>query len=456
MFQATDYGAMPEHALDNKLLAIFSVKMMSDDLAEVRVINIMKFPDIERRVGPGTPRDKSYDVGDAAEPFYEDNVRAFQLVADSFVVRKGRAIPGALLIQPLDDRIGEKTETHFRTGRLIHVIFGYYIGSFARYLNRMIVDRLGRRFLNLRVSLTAACNYACTYCVPDGKKLMPARNEMQATELLTAVQLLQQAVGIEQVRITGGEPLLTPKFDEFLTGVMALPLSDVSLTTNGQLLPRKADLIVNSGMKRINVSLDTLNPERFKRIARGGDLETVLHGIDLMLDAGLKVKINMVPMRTQNAGEIVPMLEYCLERGIELRFIELMRMGHLLNSNGFVADYVSMESLLDMIGAVYQFERTGAPHDSTAVRFDIHGKGVFGIIANESEPFCRSCTRLRLSSDGRLYGCLSNSRYQSMSDLIALPVHEALPRLQHMLVSALDDKKLSFQGETTVMKFIGG
>ena len=320
----------------------------------------------------------------------------------------------------------------------------------------MIVDRLGRRFRNLRVSLTAACNYACTYCVPDGKKLMPARNEMAATDLLTAVQLLQQAAGIEQVRITGGEPLLTPKFDEFLNGVMALPLNDVSLTTNAQLLPRKADVIVNSGMKRINVSLDTLNPERFKRIARGGDLETVLHGIELMLEAGLKVKINMVPMRTQNAGEIIPMLEYCLERGIELRFIELMRMGHLLNSNGFVADYVSMESLLDMIGSVYQFERTGAPYDSTAVRFDIHDKGVFGIIANESEPFCRSCTRLRLSSDGRLYGCLSNSRYQGMSELIELPVHEALPQLQNMLVSALDDKKLNFQGETTVMKFIGG
>ena len=320
----------------------------------------------------------------------------------------------------------------------------------------MIVDRLGRRFRNLRVSLTAACNYACTYCVPDGKRLVPARNELPATDILRAVMLLQQATGIDKVRITGGEPLVTPKFDDFLLGVMKLGLSDVSLTTNGQLLPRKRDVIVESGLSRINVSLDTLNPVRFRQIARGGDLATVLEGIDQMLDAGLKVKVNMVPMRSQNAADILPMLEYCLDRGIELRFIELMRMGHLLGSNNFQADFLSMESMLDMIGEKYEFARTDAPYDSTAVRFQIPGKGVFGIIANESEPFCRSCTRLRLSSDGHLYGCLSNARNQYVGDLIHEPTHIALPRLQNILMRALEDKKLAFQGETTVMKFIGG
>lgn len=320
----------------------------------------------------------------------------------------------------------------------------------------MIVDRLGRRFRNLRVSLTAACNYACTYCVPNGKRLVPAKNELQATDLLRAVTLLQQAAGIDKLRITGGEPLVTPKFDDFLLGVMKLPLNDVSLTTNGQLIPHKRDVIIESGIKRINVSLDTLNPVRFRQIARSGDLETVLAGIDMMLDAGIKVKVNMVPMRSQNAGEIVSMLDYCLDRGIELRYIELMRMGHLLHSNTFQADFMSMESLLDLIGEKYEFARTDAPYDSTAVRFSVPGRGVFGVIANESEPFCRSCTRLRLSSDGHLYGCLSNARNQSVTDILKLPDHLALPKLQNLLVSALDDKKLAFQGEVTVMKFIGG
>ncbi len=320
----------------------------------------------------------------------------------------------------------------------------------------MIVDRLGRQFKNLRVSLTAACNYACTYCVPDGKRLLRAQNELPATELLKAVKYLQQAVGIDKVRITGGEPLVTPKFDEFLLGVMELPLQDVSLTTNGQLLLDKYDVIIESGIKRINISLDTLNPVKFKQIARGGDLDVVLNGIEATLNAGIKVKINMVPLRSQNTHEIVTMLDYCLERGIELRFIELMRMGHLLNSNDFQQDFLSMESLLDEISSSYEFARTDAPHDSTAARFEIPHKGVFGIIANESEPFCRSCTRLRLSSDGYLYGCLSNSQREYIGDLLELPPHVALPKFQKILVKALADKKLAFQGETTVMKLIGG
>ena len=264
----------------------------------------------------------------------------------------------------------------------------------------MIVDRLGRKFSNLRVSLTAACNYACTYCVPDGKRLMKAHNELSAPKLLNAVELLQQATGIDKVRITGGEPLVTPKFDDFLLGVMSIGLSDVSLTTNGQLLVSKKDVIAESGLKRMNISLDTLNPLRFKQIARGGDLETVLKGIDAMLELGIKLKINMVPMRSQNYSDILSMLDFCFERGIELRYIELMRMGHLLGSKGFQADFVSMESLLDEIGKKYEFSRTDAPYDSTAARFYVADYGNFGIIANESEPFCRTCTRLRLSSDG--------------------------------------------------------
>ena len=320
----------------------------------------------------------------------------------------------------------------------------------------MIVDRLGRKFSNLRVSLTAACNYACTYCVPDGKRLMKARNELSAAELLRSVELLQQATGIDKVRITGGEPLVTPKFDDFLLGVMQLGLQDVSLTTNGQLLLSKKEVIAESGIKRLNISLDTLNPLKFKQIARGGDLETVLAGIDAMLELGIRLKINMVPLRSQNQSEIVPMLEYCLERGIELRFIELMRMGHLLGNNSFQADFISMESLLDDIGQHYEFSRTGAPYDSTAARFSIPDKGTFGIIANESEPFCRTCTRLRISSDGYLYGCLSSSQRHGMKEILSLPSHQALPRLQGLLVSALGDKKLAFQGEVTVMKFIGG
>jgi GTP 3',8-cyclase len=321
----------------------------------------------------------------------------------------------------------------------------------------MIVDGHGRRFRNLRVSLTAACNYACTYCVPDGKRLQPADHELSATELVYAVRLLVDAAGIEKLRLTGGEPLLSPKFDELLPAVMKLPLSDVSLTTNGQLLTRKADVIIGAGRRRINVSLDTLDADAFRAIARGGDLATVLAGIELMREAGLSIKMNMVPMRSRNADQVLPLLEYCLERGIELRFIELMNMGHLRYGNAFQRDFYGMDEILEAISSRYEFTRTDAPYDSTAVRFEIPGHGFFGVIANESEPFCSSCTRLRLSSNGFLYGCLSNAANHDIKPLLELPEHQAMARLQAVLVRALADKQdLSFKGEVTVMKFIGG
>ena len=242
----------------------------------------------------------------------------------------------------------------------------------------MIVDALGRRFRNLRVSLTAACNYACTYCVPNGKRLMAAEDELSGLELLRAVELLVAATGIDKLRITGGEPLLSPKFDDFLLGVMRLPLADVSITTNGQLLERKLPVVRESGIRRINVSLDTLDPDAFRRIARGGDLATVQRGIDGLLDAGVKLKINMVPMRHHNREQILPLLDYCLERGIELRYIELMNMGHLKWSADYGRELVARDEILAEVARRYEYVRTDAPFDSTAIRYEIPGRGTFG------------------------------------------------------------------------------
>ena len=321
----------------------------------------------------------------------------------------------------------------------------------------MIVDAQGRRFRNLRVSLTAACNYACTYCVPNGKRLQAAVAELGASDLLRIVRLLIEAAGIDKLRITGGEPLLSPKFDEFLAAAMQLPLADVSVTTNGQLLPRKAALIEAAGLKRINVSLDTLNALRFRALARGGDLATVLDGIERMLDAKVRVKVNMVPMKSANVDQILPMLDYCLARDIELRFIELMNMGHLQHSALYQRDFFGMEDILALIGTRYEFARTDAAYDSTSVRYEIPGRGCFGIIANESAPFCASCTRLRLSSNGYLYGCLSNNRRHAVADVLELPDDQARTVLQDRLLGALADKQpVQFQGGATVMKFIGG
>jgi cyclic pyranopterin phosphate synthase len=322
----------------------------------------------------------------------------------------------------------------------------------------MIVDRQGRRFRNLRISLTSACNYACTYCVPDGKRLVAAQNELSAEAMARGVEFLIEAAGIERLRITGGEPLISPRLERFMGEVGRMGLSDISLTTNGQLLTRKLPILLEAGISRINVSLDTLDPAAFRAIARGGDLQTVLDGMEQARAAGIRIKVNMVPLRGQNLDQVMPLLNYCLERGYELRFIELMRMGHLASDqSGFLQQFVSLAQLLSLIGERYEYLQADAPVDATAVRYRIPGEGHFGVIANESVPFCRTCSRLRLSSTGWLHGCLSSSNRHYVGDLFDKPRHQALPALQRLLIKALNDKQaVAFSGGATVMKIIGG
>ncbi len=321
----------------------------------------------------------------------------------------------------------------------------------------MIADARGRRFRNLRVSLTAACNYACTYCVPNGRKLMAARDELSVGELKRATELLIEVAGMDKLRITGGEPLIASSFDGYVQSLHGLNLVDAAVTTNGQFLFDKLPVLRDSPVTRINLSLDTLNPLAFRRLARSGDLQTVLKGFDAAIEQGFSLKVNMVPLRTGNLDQVLPLLDYCLDRGVELRMIELMNMGHLKHSSEFHREYVGMDELLSIIAEKYEFERTDAPYDSTAVRFAIEGRGAFGVIANHSQPFCASCTRLRLSSDGNIYGCLSSRNHHAIRDLLHKPSELAAGLLAERLSLALGDKQpVAFSGEVTVMKFIGG
>ena len=164
----------------------------------------------------------------------------------------------------------------------------------------------------------------------------------------------------------------------------------------------------------------------------------------------------MVPLRTKNRDQIIPLLDYCLERKVELRFIELMRMGHLRDAALYQRDYVPMADVLQEIARHYQFCRVEAPYDSTAIRFSIPDRGHFGIIANESEPFCSTCTRLRLTSSGYLHGCLSSPERHFVGDLLTLPPERALVLLKERLAFALSNKQLAFSGGETIMKVIGG
>lgn len=321
-----------------------------------------------------------------------------------------------------------------------------------------IVDAQGRRLGNLRVSLTSACNYACIYCVADGKRLQARDDSLPLDKLLLAVEYLKTVNPLGRLRITGGEPLISPLFDGFMKAVRRLDFDDVSLTSNGQLLTRKLPLLLEAGVKRINISLDTLDAEAFQRIARGGDLATVLRGIDQALVAGLQVKINMVPLRGHNHDQILPLLEYCLARGMELRFIELMRMGHLARDDEtFNRQFYGLAEILELISKHHSFSSAPSPPSATALRFDIPGRGYFGVIANASAPFCRSCNRARLSASGWLHGCLSSNQSHYLGDALELPRDLALTRVRELSRRALLDKQSThFTGDVMIMKIIGG
>lgn len=321
-----------------------------------------------------------------------------------------------------------------------------------------IVDAQGRCLGNLRVSLTSACNYACIYCVADGKRLQARNDGLPLDKLLLAVEYLKTVNPLERLRITGGEPLISPLFDGFMKAVRRFGFKDVSLTSNGQLLSRKLPLLLEAGVKRINISLDTLDAEAFKRIARGGDLATVLEGIDRALAAGLQVKINMVPLRGHNQDQILPLLEYCLTRGMELRFIELMRMGHLARDDEtFRQQFYGLAEILELIGQHHLFSAAPSAPSATALRFDIPGQGYFGVIANASAPFCGSCNRVRLSASGWLHGCLSSSQSHYLGDILELSRDLALTRIRELSRRALMDKQPThFTGDVMIMKVIGG
>jgi cyclic pyranopterin phosphate synthase len=320
----------------------------------------------------------------------------------------------------------------------------------------MIADRFGRSFTQLRVSLTAACNYACEYCVADGEKRHQAKQPLNASHLLKAVSLLDELLDLKKIRLTGGEPLIAPEFDAFIEGLDVSSFEDVSLTTNGEKLAEKAEFIYQHGIRRVNVSIDSIDPVGFKKLTRGGNLENVLEGIQACVELGMSVKLNAVPMRTNNHDQILPLLDYALANKLELRFIELMRMGHLNRSIEFQSNLVKMDELLSEIRKRYDFVRLSSPEDSTAIRFQIPDKGTFGVIANESEPFCAGCNRLRLSSSGYLFGCLSNSAKHGIQPLLELPREEALQSLESLLNLALADKMEAFSGGNTIMRVIGG
>jgi GTP 3',8-cyclase len=274
-----------------------------------------------------------------------------------------------------------------------------------------LLDKLNRPLETLRISITDRCNFRCVYCMPKevyGRDhVFLERKELLSFEEIARVTAIFAELGVRVVRITGGEPLVRRNVEQLVEQLHAIPGLELALTTNGALLPQKAEALARAGLDRVTVSLDSIDDDAFRALNDVDfPVQKVLEGIDAAAAAGLPVKVNAVVKRGANDDGIVRLAEHFRGTPHTLRFIEYMDVGH---TNGWrLDDVVSAEEIVGRIDAVWPLEPLEpARADSTSRRFRYRdGAGEIGVIASVTQPFCGGCSRARLSAEGRLHTCL--------------------------------------------------
>jgi GTP 3',8-cyclase len=336
--------------------------------------------------------------------------------------------------------------------------------------DNQIIDRLGRPLRDLRISVTDQCNFRCVYCMP-AEIFGPDFRFLHQNELLTVDEMMVIAecfanLGVEKIRITGGEPLLRkdlPAFIERLTKIDGI--KDIALTTNGVHLVKWAEILKKAGLQRVNVSLDALDDEVFKKMnGVGVGVTPILKGIEAAKQAGLKVKVNMVVKKGLNDSQIVPMARYFKQKGITLRFIEFMDVG---TSNGWdFSQVVTKKEIYELIHQFHPLEPVESAYfGEVASRYRYVGTNVeVGFIASVTQSFCKSCTRARVSADGILYTCLFAAGGVSLKELLRQGAEKE--RIEELIISTWNKRADRYSDERTEqsdkerkkieMSYIGG
>ncbi|WP_310438953.1 GTP 3',8-cyclase MoaA [Sulfuricurvum sp.] len=279
----------------------------------------------------------------------------------------------------------------------------------------MLVDRFGRQVTYLRVSVTERCNFRCRYCMAEKPfSWVPKENLLSYEELFAFIKIAIDS-GITKIRLTGGEPTTRENLDELISMIYAYaPHIDIGLTTNGFLLPAIAAKLKQAGLKRINVSLDSLDSDIARHIAQKEVLEPVLRGIDAALEAGLNVKINSVILKNINEHEIVQLFEFARSHGAQIRYIEYMENSF---ANSSVKGLKSQE-ILDVLKNHIDFTPIPKEEGGPANLYKTHDGYRFGTIEPHRHDFCSTCDRLRLSAEGDLIGCLYFEGSKSIKEAI--------------------------------------
>jgi cyclic pyranopterin phosphate synthase len=287
-------------------------------------------------------------------------------------------------------------------------------------LSGPLVDRYGRAHTDLRLSVTDRCNFRCVYCMPEEGITFLARGEILSFEEITRVARVARDLGVTSVRLTGGEPLVRKDIVELVRQVASVGFDDAALTSNGTGLARLAKPLAEAGLQRVNISCDSLRPERFAQIRRRGELATVLAAMDAAEAAGLvPLKVNVVVMRGVNDDEVIDLCAFAREHGRMVRFIEYMPLdadGHWDRTQ-----VVAAEEILARISDEWPLvacDPTGSdPAPAERYRF-ADGRGEIGVVASVTRPFCGTCNRLRLTADGAIRNCLFSDDELSVRDVM--------------------------------------
>jgi len=297
-----------------------------------------------------------------------------------------------------------------------------------------MVDSFGRHITYVRMSVTDRCDLRCRYCMAERMTFLPRKDVLRLEEIVELADILI-ARGVNRIRVTGGEPLVRKGIDQLIPELgkrMGRGLDELTMTTNGTQLDRRAEMLADAGIRRINVSLDSRDPERFRHITRGGELAQVFRGIEAAAAVGLRIKINMVALKGLNEDEIGSMLRWCAAQGHDLTLIETMPLGEVEEDR--TEHYLPLSQVREQLEQQFlmipSLARTGGP----ARYYEVEGLGVrLGLITPLTDNFCEGCNRIRVAATGTVFGCLGHDQKVELRDLLreggAPSVNDALDRL---------------------------
>ncbi|GAA1378312.1 GTP 3',8-cyclase MoaA [Peribacillus frigoritolerans] len=337
-------------------------------------------------------------------------------------------------------------------------------------MNSQIKDSLDRPLRDLRISVIDRCNFRCQYCMPaeifhENFQFLP-KSELLSYEEIVRLSKIFAGLGVKKLRLTGGEPLLRRDLSTLISNLVKIEgIEDIGLTTNGVFLKKHAVNLKEAGLQRVNISLDSLDDDLFKKMnGRDIGIKPVIEGISAAKEAGLGVKVNMVVKKETNESQILPMARFCKDEGLQLRYIEFMDVGH---TNGWqLKNVITKKELLAMLQTEFDLEPVEEDYfGEVAKRFRYKGTTAeVGFITSVSESFCSSCTRARLSANGSLYTCLFNGKGHDLKSLLRSDMtDEELTGFIISLWDRRDDRYSDERAAGTVkkqekieMSFIGG